>query len=328
MMLISRLRRPAVALAATALVSAGLGTAAQSGSTASADPPSCADSVTATPSGPATVSSTSTSYGRVLVQGAGAYAGCTLYQLSSDRLRSLTGADFACSDSDNPLHASCDAILWPALLTDGAPIAGPGVNPALLGTVSRDDVLSGQTVQQVTYAGLPLYRFLFDEAPGEMEGANLFDPITSPTGTWYLVDPSRGAFAPGTARLQSETIGDQHVVSVTMNDNFSVFPDASFPVYTSSADTGHTSVCQAQCAVVDWPPVLTSGRPSAGPGVDQHALGTIVRADGSHQVTYNGKPLYLHDADAYIGGIFGTAAITGDGASTAWGVFHVIPATS
>jgi Secreted repeat of unknown function len=63
-------------------------------------------------------------------------------------------------------------------LTDGAPIAGPGVNPALLGTVTRKDVLSGQPVQQVTYAGLPLYRFFLDETPGETEGANLFDPVT------------------------------------------------------------------------------------------------------------------------------------------------------
>jgi predicted lipoprotein with Yx(FWY)xxD motif len=329
MMLFRRCGRFAASFGATALLSLGLvSTAPQFSAAANADTASCADATNSAPTGPATVSATSTPYGKVLVEGSGDHAGCSLYVLSSDQLRALSGADFACSNGDNPLHASCDAILWPALLTDGAPIAGPGVNPTLLGTVNRSDILTGQVVQQVTYAGLPLYRFLFDEDPGEMEGANLFDPVTSPTGIWYLVDPSRGAPATGPARLQSETIGDQTVVSVTVNDHFSVFANASFPVYTSSADSGHSSVCQAQCAAVDWPPVLTSGRPQAGPGVDQHSLGTIVRSDGTEQATLNGKPLYLHDSDAYIGGVTGKQGITGDGANTAWGVFHTIPNSS
>ena len=101
----------------------------------------------------------------MLVVGSGDHAGCSLYLLTSDQLHTLTGADYACSDNANALGAPCDTILWPALLTDGAPIAGPGVNPTLLGTVTRDDMPFGGSVQQATYAGLPLYRFIFDEAP-------------------------------------------------------------------------------------------------------------------------------------------------------------------
>jgi predicted lipoprotein with Yx(FWY)xxD motif len=79
------------------------------------------------------------------------------------------------------------------------------------------------------------------------------------------------------------------------------------------------------CAL-NWAPVLTSDFPAAGPGVDQHALGIIVRPDGTHQVTYNGQPLYLFYGDAYINGLpYGTARIDGDGASTPWGTFHAIP---
>ena len=113
------------------------------------------------------------------------------------------GRPFACSDNANPLGAPCDTVLWPALLTDGAPIAGPGVNPTLLGTVTRTDLPGLRPVQQVTYAGQPLYRFFFDEEPGETEGANLFDPVTSPTGIWYLVEPSRGQPATGQAHCSS-----------------------------------------------------------------------------------------------------------------------------
>jgi predicted lipoprotein with Yx(FWY)xxD motif len=320
--------------ALAALILGLVAVALQFSSPARAATSSCAESVTSAPTGPATVSAaSSSSYGKVLVVGSGVYAGCSLYLLTSDQLHALTGADFACSNT-SPLDVSCDTFLWPALLTDGAPIAGTGVNPTLLGTVTRTDVLSGQAVQQVTYAGQPLYRFVFDEEPGETEGANLFDPVTNPTGTWYLVDPSRGRVAPGTAQLQLETapVGgpggpDATVLAATMNPDFvSLFPDAPFPVYTSSADSGNRSACQAACAAVFWPPVLTSGRPQAGPGVDQHAVGTMVRPDGSHQVTYNGKPLYLFNGDAYIEGLpFGSARITGAGLSTPWGMFNTIP---
>jgi len=299
----------------------------------------CKTAISSAPTGPATVSTASTLYGKVLVVGSADYAGCSLYVLSSDQLDSLTtGAEpFACSDSATVLGPPCDTVLWPALLTDGSPIAGPGVNPTLLGTVTRTDVLSGMSVQQVTYAGLPLYRFLFDETPGETEGANLFDPVTSPAGIWYLVEPSRGRPAPGKARLQVESapIGgtgqNQTVLAVQMNNDFSVFPNASFPVYARwtdhdhDYDHDHERGCEGICAAVPWPPVLTSNWPEAGPGVDQDALGIVVRPDGTDQVTYNGKPLYLFYQDAYILHLTGTEGIYGAGRVTPWGVFNTVP---
>jgi len=292
----------------------------------------CSTAVTAAPTGPATVSTASTPYGRVLVVGSADYAGCSLYLLTSDQINSLTtGAEpFACSDGPNVLGASCDSVLWPALLTDGAPIAGPGVNPALLGTVTRTDVLPGASVQQVTYAGLPLYRFVFDEAPGETEGADLFDPVTSPAGIWYLVEPSRGRPAPGKARLQLESapvVGtgpEQTVLAVQMDDDFSVFPNASFPVYVLRTDRDRESSCQSVCAAVPWPPVLTSHWPEAGPGVDQSDLGIVVRPDDTQQVTYKGKPLYLFYQDAYILGVTGTQGIYGARRITPWGAFNTV----
>lgn len=322
--------RPAAGLALAALV-LGLAALALFSSAARAQGASCADPITAAPTGPATVSATSSAYGKVLVVGSGAYTGCSLYVLTSDQLHSLTGANFACSDDPNPIGLFCDTQLWPALLTDGAPIAGPGVNPTLLGTVTRTDLPGLGSVQQVTYAGQPLYRFFLDEDPGETEGVNLFDPVTNPTGTWELIDPSRGRPAVGTALIEQETapVGgsgpDATVLAARMNNDFSLFEDGSFPVYTSSADTGHGSVCQAACAAVYWPPVLTDGRPEAGPGVDQHALGILVRPDGTHQVTYNGKPLYLFFGDAVIPALGQTPSINGAGASTPWGVFNTIP---
>src|ERR1035441_997205 len=126
--------------------------ALQFSSPASAQSRPCADPVTSAPTGPATVSAASTPYGRVLVVGSGAYAGCSLYVLTSDQLHALTSAPFACSDNPNPTGAPCDTVLWPGLVTNAGPIAGQGVNPTLLGTVTRTDVPGMSSVQQVTYA--------------------------------------------------------------------------------------------------------------------------------------------------------------------------------
>jgi len=346
--LFRRFRRPPSAgSAAAAALTLGLVAAAllQFSSAAGAQTaPSCADPVTSAPTGPATVSTATTPFGKVLVVGSGAYAGCSLYLVTSDQLHALTGAHFACSDTPNAIGQPCDTFLWPALLTKGAPVAGPGVKANLLGTVTRTDLPGLGPVQQVTYAGLPLYRFFLDEDPGETEGANLFDPVTSLTGIWYLVEPSRGNPAPGTAQLQLETApvggngADQTVLAATMNEDFSLFPDGSFPVYTlggqghwkGSDSKGPSGSCRASCAQY-WPPVLTSGRPQAGSGVDQHALGTTTRPDGTQQVTYRGLPLYLFADDAYIPGLpynGGTAGIYGAGADTVWGTFDTIPPSS
>jgi predicted lipoprotein with Yx(FWY)xxD motif len=339
--LFSRRQKPVRGSVAAAVFSLGLvGAGFLFSSPASAQTSPCSDDVTSVPTGPATVSVASTpSYGRILVVGSGEYAGCSLYVLTSDQLHALSGAPFACSDNMNALATPCDSDLWPALLSKGAPIAGPGVNRRLLGTVTRTDLPGLPAVQQVTYAGQPLYRFFLDQAAEDTQGANLDDPVTSPAGIWYLVHPRRGTPATGRAQLQPETAPrdgtgpDETVLAARMNNDFVVFPDASFPVYTLSTDSDHgrgmESVCQGQCAVY-WPPMLTSKSPEAGPGVDRHALGIIVRPDGSHQVTYNDHPLYVFNSDAYIASsaadvFVGMQGIYGAGAVTPWGVFNTLP---
>ena len=68
------------------------------------------------------------------------------------------------------------ADFWPPLtISSGQPMAGMGVNPTLLGTITRDD---GST--QVTYNGWPLYYFLRDGAPGDTTGRYT---------TWWSMSP-------------------------------------------------------------------------------------------------------------------------------------------
>ena len=333
-------RRAVAASAAAVALTLALVGGLQFSSTARAESSSCADTVTTAPTGPATVSAeTKAPFGKVLVIGSGVYEGCSLYLLTSDQLHALTGSHYACSDTFNAIGQPCDTFLWPALLTKGAPIAGAGVKASLLGTVTRSDLPGLGSVQQVTYAGQPLYRFFLDESSDEVEGANLFDPVTSPTGTWYLVEPEHGHPATGPARIEVETApvaggSDATVLSAEMNQEFSLFPDGTFPVYAMGRhEPGHAQFgpwngCFGLCAQV-WSPVLTQGQPQAAPGVDQSALGWMTRPDGTKQVTYKGRPLYLFADDAFIPGLpygGGAASINGAGARTIWGSFNTIPA--
>ena len=75
-----------------------------------------------------------------------------------------------------------------------------------------------------------------------------------------------------------------------------VFGPSGKVLYVFGADHGSTSSCYGVCAQA-WPPLLTSGAPLAGAGVEANLLGTTTRHDGSVQVTYNGHPLYYYSAD-------------------------------
>lgn len=72
-------------------------------------------------------------------------------------------------------------------------------------------------------------------------------------------------------------------------------------LYTTSADTATSSSCTGSCATA-WPPltVPAGGQAVAGTGVTGK-LGTLVRADGTTQVTYGGLPLYGWQGDAKPG---------------------------
>ena len=84
-------------------------------------------------------------------------------------------------------------------------------------------------------------------------------------------------------------------------------------VYLFNKDTGSKSMCSGACAL-EWPPLTTSGNPTAGTGVTASKLGTTARSDGSKQVTYNGHPLYTFAGDSKAGDVSGQG-LTDFGAS-------------
>jgi predicted lipoprotein with Yx(FWY)xxD motif len=76
--------------------------------------------------------------------------------------------------------ADC-TVEWVPLASQGAPVAGDGVDATKLGTITRDD-----GTMQVTYNGHPLYTFVEDTAPGTATGQAMDDF----GGTWNLVSPT------------------------------------------------------------------------------------------------------------------------------------------
>lgn len=84
-------------------------------------------------------------------------------------------------------------------------------------------------------------------------------------------------------------------------------------LYLYTPDGKNTSTCYGRCASF-WPPLLTVGRAKAGPGVRAPLLGSTMRKDGKHQVTYRGHPLYLFANDAKPG------QVNGEGVQKVWWV--------
>ena len=103
--------------------------------------------------------------------------------------------------------------------------------------------------------------------------------------------------AAGTAGSTS-TVASSGGLKAEQISGVSVLANAKgFTLYWFAPDTATKSVCNGSCAVY-WPPV--NGPVTAGPGIPGK-LGTIKRADGSVQATYNGHPLYTYIGDSAPG---------------------------
>ncbi len=105
------------------------------------------------------------SFGSILVDASGR----TIYRYTPDR------------KGVNTCTGQC-ATYWPALLVKATakPVAGAGVNKALLGTIK-----AAHGMRQVTYAGFPLYRYKGDSKAGQLKGQGT-------DGSWYVVN-AKGA---------------------------------------------------------------------------------------------------------------------------------------
>jgi predicted lipoprotein with Yx(FWY)xxD motif len=211
---------------------------------------------------------------------------------------------------DTPNTSNCYdkcATAWPPLLTTDKAEAGDGVDTSKLGTTKRTD---GTT--QVTYNGWPLYYYVKDKAAGDVTGQDV-------GGVWFVVsaagdkvesseaeatEPASTATEAATEAPAASAAGA--TLSLAENDKLGsiLVDDKGMTLYLFTKDTPNTSVCYDKCATA-WPPLLTTGAPVAGEGLDASKLGTTTRTDGTTQVTYNGWPLYYYVKDKAVGDVTG-----------------------
>ncbi len=240
--LFRRLGRPvAGSAAATALILGLVALAFQFSSPARAGSTTrnVADTVNNAPTGPATVSvSSTTAFGKVLVVGgSGAFDGCSLYLLhTSDQLRAMTGSQFACSDGLNAKGLPCDTVLW----RHCSPTVPPSRDRGLTQTARHGDPHrpagsgNGAAGDLRRSPAVPVQQR--PKTRGRRKGpmCSTRCPALRASGIWS----SRvcGHPAPGTALLQSETapLGgtdiNKTVLALTMDQDFTPFlPTAAVP---------------------------------------------------------------------------------------------------
>jgi predicted lipoprotein with Yx(FWY)xxD motif len=260
-------------------------------------------------------------FGPYLVVGSGPFKGLSLYAITSDTASTFGcttvvfhgpgGNAFPCTGPETDQTAE-----WPALTTAAAPIAGPGIDQAMLKSVFRKGI-----GHQVVYDGHPLY--LFDQSPGQISGEG-WDEGTLPPwhGSWWLINPT-GTFEEGNQTLSAVQLpGGTSVLSALMIAGGGFY---RFPLYTFSADTSASSSCANDCARI-FEPLLTTGTPGIeGTGV-HGSIGTITRTDGTVQVTYDGHPLYLYSLEGVevLPGRGPVATGNGNNKTVGSGTFHLV----
>ncbi len=123
--------------------------------------------------------------------------------------------------------------------------------------------------------------------------------------------PAAGASSPAASAPASSARANM-VLSTTINGTQVLTNSKGFTLYWFVPDTSTKSNCNGSCATY-WPPV--KGPVIAGSGVTG-TLGTITRADGSTQATYDGHPLYTYVGDTAPG------QAKGNGLNLSGGVWH------
>jgi predicted lipoprotein with Yx(FWY)xxD motif len=136
---------------------------------------------------------------------------------------------------------------------------------------------------------------------GSPQGSPSVAPIATPSAIPTPVVPSGTTIAVGTTSLGQILVDGK-----------------GRTLYLFVADSGTKSACNSSACVQYWPPVLTTGAPQAGPGVNASLLGTTTRQDGTTEVTYAGHPLYYFISDKKAGDV------TGQGVNGFGGPWYVV----
>jgi predicted lipoprotein with Yx(FWY)xxD motif len=254
----------------------GYGAGADTGADAGAEPKSAGQLATWN----------SKQHGEVLTDS----AGFTLYRFDKDTAK--------------PPKSNCAgecAKTWPVVAADGAK-AAPGVDPALLGSVARED-----GTEQLTVAGWPMYRYAADKKPGDAKGQGV-------GGTWFAAAPDgKKAAAGGDAEQDgaeqgsgaeqggAEAGGSEDLPGLSTREDPElgeiVIDKNGMTVYRFKKDSAWPmkSACTGDC-LDNWP-VVEPVQKDDTKGVLKKGFVVFDRPDGVKQQTIDCWPLYTFSGD-------------------------------
>lgn len=130
-------------------------------------------------------------------------------------------------------------------------------------------------------------------------------------GGWYLWGRSGSQQPAGTNGAATSTPLVSVAHDATLGDY--LVAENGMTLYHDSNDTSGVSNCTGPCAN-NWPPYIVSSTAPLVAATATGTLGTLVRDDGSVQLTYNGAPLYFWKNDGGVG------STTGQGVGGVWSV--------
>ena len=162
---------------------------------------------------------------------------------------------------------------WPVFYVENLKV-GPGLNPDDFKVITRKDGL-----KQITYKGWPLYYFVGDKKPGDINGDGV-------KNVWFVAKPDYTvlvAIKPGLGAYLVDSEGRT--------------------LYFFAKDAENVSKCYGRCAV-NWPPFEPHSLvvPSI---LDLTSFKFIKRSDGGIQLSYKGHPLYYFIKDQKRGDTLG-----------------------
>jgi predicted lipoprotein with Yx(FWY)xxD motif len=203
-------------------------------------------------------------------------AGRSIYYFSNDVPASGT----------NPAVSNCSgvcAVTWPSFHVGSDLLQG--VNAQDLAEITRAD-----GTHQTTYRGWPLYYFVGDSHPGDVNGEGFDDiwfVLRDQAYTLALLNKPAGANAPG--------------LYLSDGTGRTVYQSAADTVGTATSDP--VSACVANCLGI-WPvfEVDTAVVPSTLAAAD---FTVFTRPDGQKQSAYKGHPLYFFAHDVTAGDTIG-----------------------
>ncbi|MEV4612654.1 hypothetical protein AB0K43_08635 [Kitasatospora sp. NPDC049258] len=209
----------------------------------------------------------------------------------------LTAAVVSCANEWRPLPATAPAPTVTATVTATAtPPPAPAAAPAVPAAPATPGAPGAPSAPSAPGA-----------SPASPAATGTPAPGASPADPAAPAAPSPAATpAPGTAPTPAPGADPGAAVAVASADPLGpVLVDAQGrTLYVFEGDTTTMSTCYEACAAA-LPPLTTKGVPVAGQGADEGLLGTTVRADGTIQVLYNGRPLYLCAEDTAAGEALG-----------------------